>query len=480
MERTDSGGKAERDGKAGRDGIARGDGRGVGDGRGGDGEGCRGQRKGSNRADEPCGNGRPNGIEERSAAMAWTRIAEGEDAYAVTLVREMGYARALEWVADGDAEAGDVGVAGSGLAKAKARWKTRLAALGPDVVESDGSMGFVMPGDPLWPAALDDLGDTRPLGLWFRGDGKVLARAGAAVVGSRDSSPYGVKIATDVAYELADSGVNVVSGGAFGIDVAAHRGALAADGYTVAVSACGVDRYYPASHADLYLEILRRGGAVCSEAPPGAAPHKHRFLSRNRIIAALSRAVVVVEAPFRSGALSTAHHAMTIGRPVGAFPGPVTSPRSSGCHRLLREGAACVTQTGEVLELMGMDAGRGAEARPGGRPGPRGGKQSGLKQSGPDRQSGVGRSPFGEQPGLGEPPDLGGMQTERQLALDVLDPLASRVCEALPVSRGAPVEKIAAVAGVSVTEALTGLGRLERQGIAARNAGLWKLARKGR
>ena len=480
MERTDSGGKAERDGKAGRDGIARGDGRGVGDGRGGDGEGCRGQRKGSNRADEPCGNGRPNGIEERAAAMAWTRIAEGEDAHAVTLVREMGYARALEWVADGGAEAGYVGVAGSGLAKAKARWKTRLAALGPDVVESDGSMGFVMPGDPLWPAALDDLGDTRPLGLWFRGDGKVLARAGAAVVGSRDSSPYGVKIATDVAYELADSGVNVVSGGAFGIDVAAHRGALAADGYTVAVSACGVDRYYPASHADLYLEILRRGGAVCSEAPPGAAPHKHRFLSRNRIIAALSRAVVVVEAPFRSGALSTAHHAMTIGRPVGAFPGPVTSPRSSGCHRLLREGAACVTQTGEVLELMGMDAGRGAEARPGGRPGPRGGKQSGLKQSGLDRQSGVGRSPFGEQPGPGEPPDLGGMRTERQLALDVLDPLASRVCEALPVSRGAPVETIAAVAGVSVTEALTGLGRLERQGIAARNAGLWKLARKGR
>ena len=444
MERTDSGGKAERDGKAGRDGIARGDGRGVGDGRGGDGEGCRGQRKGSNRADEPCGNGRPNGIEERSAAMAWTRIAEGEDAYAVTLVREMGYARALEWVADGDAEAGDVGVAGSGLAKAKARWKTRLAALGPDVVESDGSMGFVMPGDPLWPAALDDLGDTRPLGLWFRGDGKVLARAGAAVVGSRDSSPYGVKIATDVAYELADSGVNVVSGGAFGIDVAAHRGALAADGYTVAVSACGVDRYYPASHADLYLEILRRGGAVCSEAPPGAAPHKHRFLSRNRIIAALSRAVVVVEAPFRSGALSTAHHAMTIGRPVGAFPGPVTSPRSSGCHRLLREGAACVTQTCEVLELMGMEA------------------------------------KLGGQPGPGEPPPPGGLQTERQLALDVLDPLASRVCEALPVSRGAPLEKIAAVAGVSVTEALTGLGRLERQGIAARNAGLWKLARKGR
>ena len=330
------------------------------------------------------------------------------------------------------------------MAKAKARWKTRLAALGPGVAESDGAMGFVMPGDPLWPAALDDLGDTRPLGLWFRGDGKVLARAGAAVVGSRDSSPYGVKIATDVAYELADSGVNVVSGGAFGIDVAAHRGALAADGYTVAVSACGVDRYYPASHADLYLEILRRGGAVCSEAPPGAAPHKHRFLSRNRIIAALSRAVVVVEAPFRSGAISTAHHAMSIGRPVGAFPGPVTSPRSSGCHRLLREGAACVTQTCEVLELMGM------EAKHGGQPGP------------------------------GEPPPPGGLQTERQLALDVLDPLASRVCEALPVSRGAPVEKIAAVAGVSVTEALTGLGRLERQGIAARNAGLWKLARKGR
>lgn len=462
MARTDRGGNAELDGKPGRGGKAC-----------GDEEVCRGQGEDSNRMEGQCGNELPGGHEERAAAMAWTRIAEGEDAYAVALVRQMGYARALEWVAEGDiAESGSVaqagrggklgsvaglggfaehgtvaglgGGAGRGLAKAKARWKTRLAALGPGVAESDGAMGFVMPGDPLWPAALDDLGDTRPLGLWFRGDGKVLARAGAAVVGSRDSSPYGVKIATDVAYELADSGVNVVSGGAFGIDVAAHRGALAADGYTVAVSACGVDRYYPASHADLYLEILRRGGAICSEAPPGAAPHKHRFLSRNRIIAALSRAVVVVEAPFRSGAISTAHHAMSIGRPVGAFPGPITSPRSSGCHRLLREGAACVTQTREVLELMGMEA------------------------------------KLGGQPGPGEPPTPGGLQTERQLALDVLDPLASRVCEALPVSRGAPAEKIAAVAGVSVTEALTGLGRLERQGIAARNAGLWKLARKGR
>ena len=474
MERTDRGGNAERDGKARRGGKARGDEEVCRGGKAcGDEKACRGQGEDSNRMEEQCENELPGRHEERAAAMAWTRIAEGEDAYAVALVREMGYARALEWVAEGSiaesrniaqagkgAESGSVAGlggfaehwtvagcgdgAGRGLAKAKARWKTRLAALGPGVVESDGAMGFVMPGDPLWPAALDDLGDTRPLGLWFRGDGKVLARAGAAVVGSRDSSPYGVKIATDVAYELADSGVNVVSGGAFGIDVAAHRGALAADGYTVAVSACGVDRYYPASHADLYLEILRRGGAVCSEAPPGAAPHKHRFLSRNRIIAALSRAVVVVEAPFRSGAISTAHHAMSIGRPVGAFPGPVTSPRSSGCHRLLREGAACVTQTCEVLELMGMEA------------------------------------KLGGQPGPGEPPPLGGLQTERQLALDVLDPLASRVCEALPVSRGAPVEKIAAVAGVSVTEALTGLGRLERQGIAARNAGLWKLARKGR
>lgn len=450
MARTDRGGNAELDGKPGRGGKAC-----------GDEEVCRGQGEDSNRMEGQRGNELPGGHEERAAAIAWTRIAEGEDAYAVALVRQMGYARALEWVAEEDiAESGNVaqagrggklgsvaglgGGAGRGLAKANARWKTRLAALGPGVAESDGAMGFVMPGDPLWPAALDDLGDTRPLGLWFRGDGKVLARAGAAVVGSRDSSPYGVKIATDVAYELADSGVNVVSGGAFGIDVAAHRGALAADGYTVAVSACGVDRYYPASHADLYLEILRRGGAICSEAPPGAAPHKHRFLSRNRIIAALSRAVVVVEAPFRSGAISTAHHAMSIGRPVGAFPGPVTSPRSSGCHRLLREGAACVTQTREVLELMGMEA------------------------------------KLGGQPGPGEPPTRGGLQTERQLALDVLDPLASRVCEALPVSRGAPAEKVAAVAGVSVTEALTGLGRLERQGIAARNAGLWKLARKGR
>ena len=308
MERTDRGGNAERDGKARRGGKAC-----------GDEKACRGQGEDSNRMEEQCENELPGGHEERAAAMAWTRIAEGEDAYAVALVREMGYARALEWVAEGSiaesrniaqagkgAESGSVAGlggfaehwtvagcgdgAGRGLAKAKARWKTRLAALGPGVAESDGAMGFVMPGDPLWPAALDDLGDTRPLGLWFRGDGKVLARAGAAVVGSRDSSPYGVKIATDVAYELADSGVNVVSGGAFGIDVAAHRGALAADGYTVAVSACGVDRYYPASHADLYLEILRRAGGRPAQAsfPFSQSDHCGALASRSRRRSALS------------------------------------------------------------------------------------------------------------------------------------------------------------------------------------------------
>ena len=391
---------------------------------------------------------------EREAAKTWTRIAEGEDAYAVTLVRDMGYARALEWVSDSR------GSADRGLAKAVARWQTRLADLDEKGKEAEAGLEFTMPGDSLWPEALDDLGDVRPLGLWFRGTAQVLARTGVAIVGSRDSSPYGIKIATDAAYEMADTGVNIVSGGAFGIDAAAHRGALAADGYTIAISACGADRYYPSSHADLYLDILRRGGVICSEAPPGAAPYKHRFLSRNRIIAALARATVVVEAPFRSGALSTAHHAMSIGRPIGVFPGPVTSPRSAGCHRLLREGATCVTSVSEILELMGMDAQRADKTVPHG------------------KSTAGGRGTPG-QPWLFDQSPRNSKE-ERQLMLDVLDPLASRVCEALPVARGASVGTIASVAGVSVAEALAGLGRLERHGMAVRNAGLWKLSRKVR
>src|SRR5450756_1961145 len=151
---------------------------------------------------------------------------------------------------------------------------------------------------------------------------------------------------------LADAGWTVVSGGAYGIDAVAHRAALAAGGTTVAFLAGGVDRLYPAGNATLLAAIQESGGSLVSEVPPGSVPSKVRFLQRNRLIAAASRATVVVEAAWRSGALSTATHAAGLLRPVGAVPGPVTSAASAGCHRLLRDGCAvCVTDAADALPL---------------------------------------------------------------------------------------------------------------------------------
>ena len=173
-----------------------------------------------------------------------------------------------------------------------------------------------------------------------------------AVVGSRSATTYGAGVAAELAAHVAGEGVTVVSGAAFGIDQAAHRGALAARGPTVAVLACGVDRAYPAAHRDL-LTYIAETGLVVSEAPPGCAPTKLRFLSRNRIIAAVSLGTVVVEAAVRSGALNTANWATSVNRILMGVPGPVTSAPSEGVHELLRsKDAALVTRGADVLELV--------------------------------------------------------------------------------------------------------------------------------
>jgi len=171
------------------------------------------------------------------------------------------------------------------------------------------------------------------------------------IVGARAATAYGEQVASEIAGDLAATGVAVVSGGAYGIDGSAHRAALGVGGKTVAFLAGGVDRAYPQGHRDL-LQRIAATGAVVSEVPCGTAPTKWRFLSRNRLIAALGDATVVVEAGWRSGSLNTAGHAAALGRPLGAVPGPVTSPTSAGCHRLLREyDARCVTSAEEVREL---------------------------------------------------------------------------------------------------------------------------------
>jgi DNA processing protein len=224
---------------------------------------------------------------------------------------------------------------------------------------------LVIPEDEEWPEAafscfttVAGQADERwraPLALWVRGRDRLdqLAERAVGVVGARAASAYGEHIAGDLGYGLAERGFVVVSGAAFGIDGAAHRGALAAGGRTVAVQGCGLDRAYPAAHATL-LDQVADAGAVVSEYPPGVRPARHRFLVRNRLIAALTAGTVMVEAGVRSGARRTAAAAAALGRVVMAVPGPVTSASSAGCHLLLRDGqAVLVTRVAEVVEAVG-------------------------------------------------------------------------------------------------------------------------------
>lgn len=221
---------------------------------------------------------------------------------------------------------------------------------------------WVCPGEPEWPVALDDLDEVgslqrrggAPLGVWIHGlrrlDG-VSARS-VAIVGSRASTTYGNQVSGDLAAEVAELGIAVVSGAAYGIDAAAHRGALAVNGVTAAVLACGVDVAYPRGHESL-LQRIGEEGLIISELPPGATPTRLRFLSRNRLIAALATGTVVVEAALRSGALNTANWASGLGHTVMGVPGPVTSATSGGVHRLIRDGGAeLVTCGADIAESI--------------------------------------------------------------------------------------------------------------------------------
>lgn len=284
---------------------------------------------------------------------------------------------------------------------------------------------YIVPGDREWPRQLDDLGDAAPVGLWVAGAGdlRLLALRSIAVVGARSATSYGEAIARELGAHLADAGWLTVSGGAFGIDAAAHRGALAAGGATTCVLAGGVDVPYPRSHADL-LSRIRESGVLVSESPLGGAAMRHRFLTRNRIIAALSRGTVLVEAAIRSGGRSTVREARDLRRIVMAFPGPVTSPMSAGCHVVLREGdALLVTSPREVVALV---EGRLAAVDPG---------------------------------RVDEADDL---QWRERRALD-----------AVPLRRAAPLSRIAQVAGLGVTEAMAALGTLDALGLVRRSEEGW-------
>lgn len=217
-------------------------------------------------------------------------------------------------------------------------------------IASCGSQ-FITPEDTRWPSKLNDL-SAMPIGLIVKGSIDALQLPSLAIVGTRNPTNYGVRVAGDFAAGFVDREWAIVSGGAYGIDAAAHRGALVAEGVTIAVLAAGIDVNYPGGHAHLFTEIAETG-ALVSEVMPGVRAIPARFLTRNRLIAALSCATLVVEAAFRSGSLRTARDAAELMRPVMAIPGPITSPTSEGCHRLIGERAAeVVTSVADAVEFV--------------------------------------------------------------------------------------------------------------------------------
>ena len=226
---------------------------------------------------------------------------------------------------------------------------TKLDDIKESIVKTDSI--FLTPHSPQWPVALNDL-SAIPFGLVVKGDLSALSETSLAIVGTRNPTPYGLRIAGDFAAGFVDREWSIVSGGAYGIDSAAHKGALIAEGRTIAVLAAGVDIAYPAGNARLFAEIAENG-ALISEVLPGSHAIPSRFLTRNRIIAALSQATLVVEAAFRSGSLRTARDAAELLRPVMAIPGPINAPTSEGCHRLIGERAAeIVTSVAYAIELI--------------------------------------------------------------------------------------------------------------------------------
>jgi len=345
---------------------------------------------------------------------------------------------------------GDSAASRAALGRALGRWRSRLPRL-PDAESIAGAchdgIRLICPGDAEWPGPLDQLGQARPYALWLRGpaDLRLASSRSASMVGSRAATGYGEHVAGEIAADLAEQGWVIISGGAYGIDAAAHRGALAAEGITIAVLACGVDYPYPAGHADLFAAIAAQG-LVISEWPPGCHPARMRFLVRNRAIAALACGTVIVEAGERSGALNTARHAADLGRPLMAVPGPVTSAQSAGCHRIIREWAAtCVTRAADIIEML---------------------SPMGVT----DALSPAGATAWSPPPGSGPPASVDGAPSS-----DDLDADSARVLGAVPARGGAGTSTIALDAGVDLDTVLRCLGRLAGYGFIERGNRGWRL-----
>lgn len=229
-----------------------------------------------------------------------------------------------------------------------------------EILEAGAAVGAVLltPEDEGWPAGLDGLVPV-PVGVWVRGPVGLLVGGPVTVTGSRACTRYGESVTAELGLGLAEAGVTVCTGGGFGIDAAATRGALAGGGPVVLVGAAGVDLVYPTAHTEVVARVLDEGGVLVTATSPGLPPSRARFTARNRVMAALSRAVVVVEAAAHSGVRDVAHTATMLGVPVGAVPGPITSVTSAGCHQLLSAGAHLITCLRDVLAMTGQVPDRG-------------------------------------------------------------------------------------------------------------------------
>ena len=334
---------------------------------------------------------------------------------------------------------------GKSLATRRLRWNRRMERTLNAEAHMAATCGawLVTPADPLWPPQLNDLGPARPYGLWCRGDSRhlldVASAPSVALVGSRDPSIYGTEATTHLAAELARRGYTVISGGAMGIDIAAHRAALTQQGSdlpTIAFMAGGLDRLYPAQNSDALNMIVDRG-LIMSEVSVGNTPTRWRFLERNRLIAALARHTIVVEARWRSGALNTARHAMEIGRTLWAVPGQINSPNSVGTNRLLRDGLAqTLTEAADILEY---DAAAGFE--------------------------------------LGTEHESEWDQAASSSALDELTERQGRVWDDLSPRSYRGVDEIAAALGLSARDVMADLFHLGRCGLAESSGTSWRKVR---
>jgi DNA processing protein len=384
-----------------------------------------------------------------------SRIAEPASIAVWRAVREHGPVEAARGIC-----AGQVG--NQTFAAEAARAKSADAYADLEVAERHG-VRLVVPESDEWPhfafAALEATGLRRvaaweagnherskdgelipPLALWIRGtiDLPTLGVRSVAIVGARASTDYGDWAARDFAARLAERGFVVVSGGAHGIDAAAHRGALSVGGATVLVAAGGLDRAYPPANAPLFDRVAE-SGLLVSESPPGADPRRHRFLTRNRLIAALGTGTVVVEAAWRSGAVNTAGHCNGLGRPLMAVPGPITSAMSAGCHRLIadeRRQARLVTSVADVLEVIGS---------------------AGDLPDAPQRTA-----------------DASDLRHD----LDELDPAAKLIFDAFPARAWVGPDRLAVACGLSPLAVIRTLPMLELAGLVESSAEGYRIARR--